>query len=50
MKFAAEMGSGAVLFVRSFMKIGSGIEKLIGGTYRQHGDSISLNLFFKYGK
>jgi hypothetical protein len=49
MKYAAEMGSGAVIYIPSFIKIGSGIQKLIGEetqAHRQHGDLISLFLFF----
>jgi hypothetical protein len=30
MKYAVEMGSGAMLHIPSFVKIGSGIQKLIG--------------------
>jgi hypothetical protein len=45
------MGSGAMIHIPSFIKIGSGIQKLRGGgdsqTHRQHGDLISLILFFK---
>jgi hypothetical protein len=34
------MGSGAVIYVPSFIKIGSGIHKLIGGGYTDtHRDS-----------
>jgi hypothetical protein len=34
MKYAVEMGSGAVVIhIPSFVKIGSGIQKLIGGTH-----------------
>jgi hypothetical protein len=29
--YASEMGSGAVIYVPSFIKIGSGIQKLMGG-------------------
>jgi hypothetical protein len=29
MKYASEMGSGAMIYIPSFMKIGSGIQKLI---------------------
>jgi hypothetical protein len=39
------MGSGAVIYVKNFIKIGSGIQKLIGGytdTHRQRSDLISL--------
>jgi hypothetical protein len=42
MKYVVEMGSGAI---PSFIKIGSGIQKLVRGnlqTHRQHGDLISL--------
>jgi hypothetical protein len=48
--YSIEMGSGAVICIPSFIKIGSGIEKLIGGdtqTHRQQGDLISLLSFKK---
>jgi hypothetical protein len=32
---AVEMGPGAVICVTSFIKIGSGVQKLIGGIHRQ---------------
>jgi hypothetical protein len=35
MKYAADMGSGAMVYMPSFMKTGSGIQKLIEGIYRQ---------------
>jgi hypothetical protein len=43
MKHAVEMGSGAMIYITSFIKIGSSIQKLIRGytdtqTYRQDGD------------
>jgi hypothetical protein len=44
MKYAAEMGSGAMIFIPSFIKIGSGIGD--SQTHRQHGDRINLLLFF----
>jgi hypothetical protein len=31
MKYATEMGSCAMIYIPSFIKIGSGIQKLIGG-------------------
>jgi hypothetical protein len=31
MKYAIEMGSGVMIYIPSFIKIGSGIQKLIGG-------------------
>jgi hypothetical protein len=51
MKYAVEMGSGAVIYtyIRSLIKIDSDIRKLIGGDlqiHRQHGDRISLLSFF----
>jgi hypothetical protein len=39
MKYAVEMDSGAVVYIPSFMKIGSGIQKLIG-----HGSTDSLEI------
>jgi hypothetical protein len=41
MKYAVEMGSGAMIYILSFIKIGSGIKKLIRGEYR-HTDSIVI--------
>jgi hypothetical protein len=31
MKYVVEMGSGAMIYIPSFIKIGSGIQKLIRG-------------------
>jgi hypothetical protein len=50
MKYAVEMGSGAMIYIPSFIKIGLGIQKLILGwegggnsqTHRQNGDRIRL--------
>jgi hypothetical protein len=55
---AIEMGSGAVVYIPSFIKIGSGIQKLIGGIHRHtqthtHGqqrDLVSLLYIFKIRK
>jgi hypothetical protein len=41
MKYALEMGSGAMIYIPSFIKIGSSIEKLIGGIHR-HTDCIVM--------
>jgi hypothetical protein len=48
MKYAVEMGSGAMIYIPSFINIGSGNQKLIGDTQtqRQQGDLISLLLYF----
>jgi hypothetical protein len=48
MKYAVETGPGATIYIPGFIKIGSGIQKLIRGdlqTHRQQGDLISLLLF-----
>jgi hypothetical protein len=53
MKYAVKMWSCALIYIPSFIKIGSGIQKLIrrdSQTHRQHGDLISLLLFFKIRK
>jgi hypothetical protein len=51
MKYAVELGSGVMTYIPNFIKIGSGIQKLMGGgdsqTHRQHEDRISLLSFFK---
>jgi hypothetical protein len=53
MKYAVELGSGGMIYsyIPIFIKIGSNIQKLMGGgdTHRQHGDLISL-LLFLYSK
>jgi hypothetical protein len=47
-KHAFDMGSGANIYIPSFIKIDSGIQKLMGAerTHRQHGDLISILLGF----
>jgi hypothetical protein len=47
MKFTVEIGSNAMIYIPTFIKIGSAIQKLRGGIHRQHCDSISLILFFQ---
>jgi hypothetical protein len=50
MKYAVEIGSGAMIYIPSFIKIGSGIQKLIGRdsqTPRKHEDRISLLSYLK---
>jgi hypothetical protein len=46
MKYVFEMVSGAMIYIASFVKIGSGIQKLIWGIHRQSGDLLSPLLFF----
>jgi hypothetical protein len=53
MKYAVQMGSGAMIYIPSFIKTGSGIQKLIGGdsqTHREHDDLISLLLLYFFSK
>jgi hypothetical protein len=53
MKYTVEMGSGAMIYVSSFTKISSGIQRLtgLGGfTDTQDGYRLSLLLFFKIRK
>jgi hypothetical protein len=52
MKYAVGMGSSAMIHIPSFIKIGSGIQKLVGvegdsQQHRQHGDCLSLLFFFQ---
>jgi hypothetical protein len=46
MKWAVEVGSGAIIFIPDFIKFGSGIKMLMADgdtqTHGQHGDLISL--------
>jgi hypothetical protein len=47
MKYAVEMGPGAMIYVPNFIKIGPAIQKLIGGVHRHtDSDRICLLLFF----
>jgi hypothetical protein len=49
MKYAVDMGSGAMICVPTLIKIGLDVQKLIEGiqTHRQHGNLISLLSFFR---
>jgi hypothetical protein len=50
MKYAVQMGSGAMIYIPSFMKICSAIQKLLRGntqTHRQHGARMNLLSFFQ---
>jgi hypothetical protein len=37
MEYAVEMGSGAMIYIPTFIKTGSGIQKLIGGNTQTGG-------------
>jgi hypothetical protein len=41
MKYVVEMGSGAMMCIPSFVKIGSGIQKLVGEIHR-HIDNVGM--------
>jgi hypothetical protein len=47
MKYAVEMDSGAMIYRPSVMKIGSCIQKLIGGIHR-HTDSMVIAYAYFY--
>jgi FPC/CPF motif-containing protein YcgG len=50
MKYAAETGSGALMYIPDCIKMRSGFQKLLRRDtqiHRQHGDRISLLAFFK---
>jgi hypothetical protein len=52
-KYAVEIGSGAMMYIPSFIKTHLGIQNFIGGntpTHRQHRDSIAYFLLFKAKK
>jgi hypothetical protein len=42
MKYAFEMGSGVMIYIPSFINIGSGVQKLIGGI-QIHTDSMVIS-------
>lgn len=42
MKYSVEMGSRAATYVGSFIKFGSGIQKLVGGRVHRHTDSLEI--------
>jgi hypothetical protein len=51
MNYTVETASGGIMYIPSFIKISLGFQKSGWGdwihAHRQHGDSISLVLFFK---
>jgi hypothetical protein len=38
-----EMGSGVVIYIPSFIKIGSGVQMIIGGGIYRHRDSMGIS-------
>jgi hypothetical protein len=43
MKYADEMDSGAMVYITSYIKIGSGTQKLIGGYTYRHIDNMVIS-------
>jgi hypothetical protein len=44
MKHEIEMGSGGIIYIPSFLKIGSGIQKFMGGRgIHRHTDSMKIS-------
>jgi hypothetical protein len=53
MKYVVEVSSGAMIYIPSFIKTGSAVQKLIAWdteAYRQHSDLIILLLFIFFFK
>jgi hypothetical protein len=48
MKYAVEMGSGAMTYITSFIKIGSGIQKFMGGGGVTDTDSMVISQAYYY--
>jgi hypothetical protein len=47
MKYAVVVGSGAMIYLPSFINIGSDIQKLLGGIHR-HTDSMEIAYVYFY--
>jgi hypothetical protein len=50
MKCAAEMGSNAMIYILSFIKVGSGIQKLTGGIHRHTDNKVISGDYFYFLK
>jgi hypothetical protein len=50
MKYAIEMGSGAMIYMPSFIKIGSAIQKLIGGIHKHTYNMVIAYAYFYFFK
>jgi hypothetical protein len=49
MKYAVKMGSGAMMYIPSFVKIGSGIQKLMLGIHRHTDRKEIAHAYFNFG-
>jgi hypothetical protein len=50
MKYAVEMGSGAMIYIPGSIKIFSDVQTFMGEIHRQHYDRVCLHLFFQNKK
>jgi hypothetical protein len=50
MKYVVEIGSSGMTYIPSFIKTGSGTQRLIWDTHTQYGDLTSLLIFFFQNK
>jgi hypothetical protein len=42
-KYVVEMGSGTMIYIPSFIKTGSGVQKITGGIHRHTDNMVSHN-------
>jgi hypothetical protein len=50
MKYEFEMGSSAIIYIPSFIKIDSDIRKLIGGIHRHRDSNVISQAYFYFSK
>jgi hypothetical protein len=50
MKYAVEIGSGAMIYILSFIKTGSGIQKLLGWIHRHRDCKVISKAHFYFFK
>jgi hypothetical protein len=48
MKYAAEMSSGAMMYVPYFIKIGAGIQNFMGGGVQRHAERMVILYAYFY--
>jgi hypothetical protein len=49
-KYTVEIGSGAMIYIPNFIKIGSGIQKLMDGVHRHIDNKVILQAYFFFSK
>jgi hypothetical protein len=50
MKYGVEMSSGVMMYIPSFIKIGSGIQKFMGGGDTQAHNNVNSSTYFHFFK